>query len=139
MPQIVIEQFDVNRHPNPMRWVDDSQRQRHQRSPNLVPYSVCLVIVKKFTFIFHSVEQIHVCVDYYRREHHPSSRLPVYTENLGGDHWETQRWFDRLPQQLLDKKNRPAVVKALEQAILEYSKVPGAVTGAAVQPYNRTW
>jgi hypothetical protein len=50
------------------------------KSPDLklVPRFVYLVTVCSFTFEFHS-----------------SSRLPVYTQNLGGDHDETQRWFER--------------------------------------------
>jgi hypothetical protein len=100
---------------------------------------VCLVTVKGFTFEFHSVAQIQICLDYYKRRHHASSRLPVYTENLGGDHWETQRWFERLPQQLLNKHNRPAVIKALEQAIIEYSQIPGALTGIDTARYEDSW
>jgi hypothetical protein len=139
MPQIVIEPFDSTRHPKPMRWIDDTQRQRHDRAPKLIPYSVCLVTVKGFTFIFHSVEQVYVCLDYYSRKIHASSRLPVYTENLGGDHFECQRWFERLPQFLLEEKTRNAVVSTLEEAIVEYSKFPGAITGIDVKPYIETW
>jgi hypothetical protein len=122
-----------------MRWIDDTQRERHERAPNLIPYSVCLVTVKGFTFIFHSVEQIRICLDYYQRKLHASSRLPVYTQNLGGDHWECQRWFERLPQFLLEEKTRNAVVSTLEQAIVEYSEVAGSITGIDVKPYIETW
>ena len=94
MAQIAIEPFDASRHPNPMRWIDDTQLARHRRAPNLIPYFLCRVEVKGFEFIFHSVEQIQVCLDFYRIKIHSSSRLPVYTQDLGGDHNETQRWFD---------------------------------------------
>lgn len=139
MSRVEIVDYDRFRHNNPMIWVDDTQRQRYWKTPTLVPYKVCLVTVKRFTFEFHSVAQIRVCLDYYSREHHHSSKLPVYTENLGGDHTETQRWFDRLPQQLLNKHNRPAVIKALERAILEYSTIPGAETGVPTTRYDGTW
>jgi hypothetical protein len=139
MSRIDIEPYDDQRHPNPMRWFDDTQRERHARAPKLIPYSVCLVTVTGFTFIFHSVEQIRLCLDYYKRKIHPSSRLPVYTENLGGDHSETQRWFDRLPQYLLEKRTRQDVVDVLERAILRYSEIPGAVTGVEMKPYDETW
>lgn len=121
-----------------MRWIDDTQREHHDRAPNLIPYSVCLVTVKGFTFIFHSVEQIRVCLDYYQRKVHASSRLPVYTECLGGDHWECQRWFERLPQFLVEEKTRNAVVSTLEQAIDEYSKIPNAITGIDIKPFTET-
>jgi hypothetical protein len=129
MPQIKIEPYDQQKHPNPMWYIDDAQSKQHWKAPSLSDYKVCLVTVCSFTFIFHSIEQVALCLDYYRREHQPSSRLPVYTENLGGDHWETQRWFEKLPQYLLEKPKRMRVVKALEKAMQEYSRVRSASTG----------
>jgi hypothetical protein len=73
-----------------------------------------------------------MCLDYYSKEHQPSSRLPVYDENLGGDHFEAQRWFEKLPQYLLEKPKRARVVAALEKALKEYSRVPEAETGTRV-------
>ncbi len=129
MPQIKIEPYDKLKHPNPMRYIDDAQGKRHRKVPSLSDYKVCLVTVCSFTFIFHSIEQLALCLDYYRREHQPSSRLPVYTENFGGDHWEMQRWFEQLPQYLLEKPKRMKVIKALERAMREYSRVRSATTG----------
>ena len=124
MPQIKIEPYDQLKHPDPMYYSSDAsvQRKQHWKAPSLSDYKVCLVTVCDFTFIFHSTAQLALCLDYYRREHQPSSRLPVYTENLGGDHWETQRWFERLPQYLLEKPKRLKVIKALEKALQEYSQ-----------------
>ncbi len=139
MSRVKIEDYEPQRHPNPMQWFDDTQRKQYREAPTLVPFKVCLVTVGRFTFIFHSAEQIQLCLDYYERQTHPSSRLPVYTESLGGDHWETQRWFDRLPQYLLENKRRPKVVSALRKAFEEYSKIPGARTGVEVKPYHQTW
>lgn len=112
MARIKIEDYNGSLHPNPMQSFDSVQRERHHRAPTLVPYKVCLVTVSDFTFIFHSIEQIQLCMDYYSRKTHSSSRLPVYTENIGGDHWETQRWFERLPQHLLENSHRPRVESA---------------------------
>lgn len=134
MSRIEIEPYNAARHPNPMEWSDDTQQKRLQRAPNLVPYNVCLVTVKGFTFIFHSVAQIQICLDYYRRDTHPSSRLSIGN----ADHWEMQRWFERLPQELLKKHTRHDVVSALEKAVVEYSQFPGAVTGVEVKPYEET-
>jgi hypothetical protein len=128
---IKIEDFDPQIHPNPMWYVDDEQAKRQGRVGRLVPYKVCSVEVCGFQFLFHSVVQIDLCLDYYRREHHPSSRLPVYTENLGGDHYETQRWFEKLPQYLLESSKRAKVVAALERARSEYEQHEGASTKTA--------
>ena len=134
MARISIEEYDRRRHGNPMWYIDDAQRDRHERAPTLFPYKVCLVTVCRFTFVFHSLTQLRLCLDYYSREHHPSGRLPVYTGYLGGDHHETQRWFEKLPQYLLEKPKRAKVVSALQRALAEYSKVPEAETGAVANP-----
>ena len=132
MPRVIIEHYDPKRHPNPMRSVDDAQSKRFWRTPSLVDYHVCSVSVCSFTFLFHSTEQLALCLEFYRRKHHPSSRLPVYSKGFG-DHWESQRWFDQLPQYLLEKPKRMKVIKALEQAMQEYSQVPSATTGTKIK------
>ena len=126
MARVSIEDFDSRQHGNPMAYVDNVQAKRSVRAPTLIPYKVCLVTVCGFTFVFHSIQQLQACLDYYGREHQPTSRLPVYSGNYGGDHGETQRWFERLPQYLLESPKRAKVVSALKQALVEYSQVPGA-------------
>jgi len=130
MANIRLEEFDALRHPHPM-YVDHAQSDRKSRTGTLVPYKVCLVDVCGFEFIFHSVMEIELCLEYYRRPHHPSSRLPVETGNYGGDHGETQRWFEKLPNYLLEKSKRPKVVSALERALARYRQQEGADTGTA--------
>ncbi len=122
-----------------MASVDDTQRGRHERAPNLVPYWVCSVTVKGFTFVFHSLEQIRVCLDYYRRTHRTSSRLPLAEQGFSGDHWEVQRWHEKLPAKLLEKNVRPRVVIALERAMKEYSQLSGSATTVESKPYFETW
>jgi hypothetical protein len=134
MARITIEDYKAVRHGNPMWYIDDAQRERYSRAPTIVPYKVCMVDVCGFTFIFHSLSQLRLCLDFYSLEHHPSSRLPVYDENLGGDHWEAQRWFEKLPQYLLEKPKRAKVVTALKKAIDDYSQVPEAETGTPNKP-----
>ena len=129
MARVTIEDFDSRRHGNPMRNIDDLQHQRHNRAPTIVRCKVCLVDVCGFTFIFHSISQLQVCLDYYSRECQPSSRLPDYSEDLCWPNFQAQRWFEKLPQYLLEKPKRLKVVAALEAAIVEYSKVPEAKTG----------
>jgi hypothetical protein len=129
MAKITIEDYVHDKHPNHMWYVDNAQLERQKHSGGLIPYKVCLVEVCGFQFIFHSVMQAELCLEYYLKEHQPSSRLPVYTENLGGDHHETQRWYEKLPVRLLEKSKRPKVIKALTNAVAEYEKFSGAVTG----------
>jgi hypothetical protein len=134
MARITIEDYDPARHNNRMRYIDNAQAERHLRAPTMVPYKVCLVSVCGFTFEFHSLPQLRCCLDYYCREHHPSSRLPVDTGYYGGDHMETQRWFERLPQYLLAKSKRVRVVAALKRAAVEFGRVPGTETGTEPKP-----
>ena len=128
MSKILVEDYDPARHRNPMQFVDSAQAKRRQRGGNIVPYRVCIVRVTDFEFIFHSVVQLELCLDYYRMPLLPSTRLPVHTENLGGDQHETQRWFERLPGRLRAEGVRRKVVSTLESALQIYSREPGAVT-----------
>ncbi len=127
MARITIDDFDPVRHPNPMASVDNGQAQRAARVGRLVPYKVCVVDACGFRFFFHSLVQLELCLDYYRMEHRPSSRI-AWSPGAHGDHWECQRWFEQLPLRLLEKSQRPSVVGALERALIEYSKHPSART-----------
>ena len=85
----------------------------HIRAPGLIPKEVLMVCVASFTFQFFSNQQLRDCLAYYERKTHPSSRLSVGA----ADHWEGQRWFERLPMYLLEDSKRRKVVKALSQAL----------------------
>jgi hypothetical protein len=134
MAKITIIDYVESMHPNHMRWIDNEQYERYQRSGGLAPYKVCIVEVYGFEFVFHSVMQIELCLDYYLRKTQPTSRLPVHTQFLGGDHWETQRWFEKLPMFLLEKSKKAKVTAALTRAASEYRACPGTVTSTA-KPY----
>lgn len=116
MAKIWKERYDSRPHQNKMWGVPADK----SPDPKLVPRWVFFVRVCSFTFEFHSLNQIEACLEYYSEKVHPSSRLPVYTENLGGDHWETQRWFERLPMYLLEESKRQKVVKALASALAQF-------------------
>ncbi len=85
----------------------------------LIPRWVYFVSVCSFTFEFHSIEQIEACLEYYTEKLHPSSRR---FDMWGGDHWEFQRWFERLPMYLLEESKRQKVAKALTKALTEFSE-----------------
>ena len=81
---------------------------------SLIHQKVMLVTVASFTFRFISKEQISDCLAYYERKVLPSSMQPIGS----ADHWEIQRWFERLPMYLLEEPKRAKVVKALKRALL---------------------
>jgi hypothetical protein len=89
--------------------------------PKLIPEWVYYVYVCGFTFKFWSVAQIQAALDYYSQKIHPSSRI----KNPGSYHWchhyEVQRWYERLPLYLRKEGKRQRVVKALEQALEQFS------------------
>src|SRR5437867_423009 len=76
----------------------------------------CILRVCSFTFQFHSVQQIQACLDYYDRKIQPSSRLDIGA----ADHWECERWFERLPLFLREESKRQRVVKALRDALKKF-------------------
>jgi hypothetical protein len=53
--------------------------------------------------------------------------------DFGWVHYTSQRWFDKLPQHLLNQSKRKKVVAALKKAVEEYSKVPEAHTGTSTK------
>jgi hypothetical protein len=92
---------------------------------------VTLVRVEGFTFEFHSPEQAVACLQYFRRTNLPSGRLSA-RDMAGGDHWEFQRWYERLPPELRRESKRPTVVAALEETARKMGVVDP--NGEAVQP-----
>ena len=112
MAKIWKEEFDPTRHHNRM----DAGPAARPAKDNLLPSWVYFVRVCSFTFEFHSVAQINHCLEYYDRKLQSSSRM-----NIGGaDHWETQRWFERLPMYLREEPKRKDVVKALAAALEQF-------------------
>jgi hypothetical protein len=91
--------------------------------PFYIPAEVWFVKVSGFTFIFHNLDQLVACLDYYSSKTHPSSIIskdnlaadlgPNWREERG---WGLPRWFERLPMFLLEPSKRKRVVAALTQA-----------------------
>lgn len=120
MSRIWSEPYNPDRHRNPMRngWDGPATPavERYWRAPTLSRHRVLFVQVCGFTFEFHGPEQLAACLAFYAQRHRPTSRLPVADGSYGGDHAETQRWFERLPLYLLEEPKRLQVVAALEAA-----------------------
>ena len=115
------EKYDRQKHRNRM-WGHGCEVEDNP-DPKLIPKWVYFVTTCSFTFEFHSINQIHACLKYYSQKIRPSTIIPE--EDLwkhGGDHWEFQRWHEKLPQRLLKESKRNKVVKALENALSEFIK-----------------
>jgi hypothetical protein len=95
-----------------MDGVESSTADQH-RAPSLLRRQVYFVRVCSFTFQFHSTQQIQACLEYYNRKIQPSSRRDIGA----ADHWECERWFERLPLFLREEPKRQRVVKALRDAL----------------------
>ena len=73
-----------------------------------------------FTFEFMSLDQARECLLYFEERLHPSSRVFIGA----ADHWEVQRWFDRIPGHLKSDRDRPDVVRALKTLLQEGERCP---------------
>ena len=100
----------------------------HLRAPGLIPKNVLLVSVASFTFQFFTAQQLRDCLAYFNCKTRPSSRLAIGS----ADHWEVQRWFERLPMYLLEGPKRRKVIGALSEALKLAER--GEFTALSKQP-----
>lgn len=112
MAQIWSEPFDGLKHRDQMPGVASSTSD-HSRAPTLLQRRVFFVRVCSFTFQFHSLQQIQACLGYYNRKIQPSSRCDIGAM----DHWECERWLEKLPLFLREEPKRQRVIKALHNAL----------------------
>jgi hypothetical protein len=117
MPKFWTEPFDAARHHCRM-YVEGDDRPASSDA-RLDPHPVYFVRVCSFTFEFHSIRQVEACLAYFSQKVRPSSRVPWY-EPIGGDHFERQRWYERLPMWLLEEPKRLAVLKSLGRALTAF-------------------
>jgi hypothetical protein len=120
MAKIWKEKYDWSKHQNKMYFEGDDN---NYPSNNIEVKWIYFVKECSFVFEFHSIGQLKECQKYYSKKVRPSSIIPEKDLHLyGGDQSETQRWFERLPMKLLKEKNRIRVLKALNNAIIEFEK-----------------
>jgi hypothetical protein len=98
--------------------------EQYRRAPTLQQYPVYFVRVCGFTFEFHSIEQIEACLKFFSRKVRPSSmiRFSQSDRQMQWLHWVAQRWFERLPMQLLEERRRVRIVPALRQALAKFKR-----------------
>jgi hypothetical protein len=99
---------------------------------SLKPLWSYYVSVCSFRFHFTTPDQIPKYIEFYQTKVLPSSRLPGFGDypmrhhRFGdprfGDHWECQRWYERLPLYLREESKRQRVVKALTEAYADFQK-----------------
>jgi len=96
--------------------------EKYWRAPTLQRYPVYFVRVCGFTFEFHGIEQIEVCLKFFSQKVRPSSmiRFSEADRRIQWPHWVPQRWFERLPMQLLEERRRVRIVPALKQALAQF-------------------
>jgi hypothetical protein len=75
------------------------------------------VVVAGFTFELASLDQIKECLAFFSEPIHGTSRKPVFAPESG--HWES--WHERLPARILKGSKRERVMKALRDALEEFS------------------
>ena len=85
--------------------------------PSLGPQLVLFVAVCDFTFEFHSLEQLRACLTFYNRRLQPTGRRDIGS----ADHWELERWFERLPLYLREEPKREKVAAVLQRALNEFT------------------
>ena len=73
-----------------------------------------MVSVASFTFQFFTTHQLADCLAYFEQKIRASSRVSIPGDI---DHWEAERWFERLPMYLLEDAKRTKVVAALTDAL----------------------
>ncbi len=116
MAQIWSEPYCWTKHQDQMDGIERLPAEQRP-APTLRRRQVYFVRVCSFTFQFHSIQQLRACLDYYARKMQPSSRLHIGA----ADHWEVERWFERLPFYLRAEPKRQKVVKALKEALRTFN------------------
>jgi hypothetical protein len=118
------EKYQPSTHINHM-WGDGCEPDR-TKDQVLDPTWVYFVRECGFTFEFHSLEQLEVCLAHFDQKMRPSTRIPEdELWKFGGDHGERQRWFERLPGDLFANTKRERIVKALSRAMEHFQREAG--------------
>jgi len=105
------------------RWYKEAARFSCGQHPTLLPSWRYYVHVCSFTFVFASVDEIPQYIEHYQTKILPSSRIRGYrVGSQYGDHWEVQRWHERLPLRLREEGKRQEVIRALTEALADFRK-----------------
>jgi hypothetical protein len=113
------ELFDPGRHQDRM---DSFKHIGHAADPHrsIREHWVYFAEVSGFTFEFMSLDQVRECLAYFEQRLHPSSRVDIGS----AEHWEVQRWYERIPGQLKSDRDRPEVVRTLSALLKDGERCP---------------
>jgi hypothetical protein len=113
------EPFDPARHQDRM---DSFKHVGHAADPHgsIREHWVYFAEVAGFTFEFMSLDQVRECLGYFERRLHPTSRVDIGS----ADHWEVQRWYERIPGHLKSDRDRPGVVRTLKALLKDGERCP---------------
>jgi hypothetical protein len=113
------EPFDSDRHQDRM---DSVGHRAYAADPHgsIRTHWIYFAKVASFTFEFMSLDQVRECLVYFEQRLHPSSRVSPG----GADHWEVQRWYDRLPGHLKSDRDRPDVIRSLKALLRDGESCP---------------
>lgn len=111
MPRIWTEQVDPKRHTDYMSDWSVGGRPVQVPRDNLLRRNVLLVEVCKFTFQFHSQEQLVQAIEFFSKSIHPSSRQ----SGMELEHY-WHPWSQRLPKGMTSTSRRMRVLDALRKA-----------------------
>ena len=142
MAQIWTEIFDPKRHSDKMRdasLVPGVPREQYNLAPTLQRYPVYFVRVCGFTFEFHDLTQLEICLEFFSRKVRPSSMIKFSEADrrIHWLHWVCQRWFERLPMQLLEERRRVRILPALREALFEFKKQAAEVPNKSAAGQRR--
>jgi hypothetical protein len=102
------EPLDPARHVN--HWTDVPGGVRVEPQPDaLIQKWVYFVVSCSFTFEFHSLYELQICLKFFSEKIDPDSHASL-------KHCQ-QRWYERLPLWLSQEPKRKRVVKALQEAL----------------------
>ena|SRR5437016_5814501 len=138
MALIWTEVYDPKKHADKMydaSHIPGVPREQYWRHPTLQRYPVYFVRVCGFTFEFHSLEQLRICLRFFSQKTRPSSRIgfSATDRQIHWLHWVAQRCFERLPMYLLEERRRVRIVPALKQALAQFQNS----THPATNPQGR--
>jgi hypothetical protein len=116
MARIWTETFNPKRHADKMRDVSVPA------IPDLQRYPVYLVGITGYTFEFHNIQQIEVCLRFFSQKVRPESMMQFLEtdRHILELHAVSPRWFQELPLPLLEEHRRLEIATALTKALRRF-------------------
>jgi hypothetical protein len=107
---------------NPKRHADKMRAASVPTVPALQRHSVYFVSVTGFTFEFHNIQQLEVCLRFFSQKVRPESMMQFLDtdRHILELHAISPRWFQELPLPLLEEHRRLEIAAALTKALRRF-------------------